>query len=467
MPSDQEETSVVVIGAGLSGLQAARSLQDRGIATVVLEARSRIGGKTWSIPAGPSGLGVADLGAEWLNDTTQPHVYQLAQALGLDLAEVQVEGDAVLQLSNGDEEDHAVVIRHPYGEQAPLPNDEDEVVRRTKEQFQEEYSKVDLNRCHECQHDDITLESFVRSRGGGSATLATVAVWTRVMLGCEPSELSAASFFVYCRSQGGLMKMRSGQVQGKYLTVRTGAQSIAEGLAASLSTGSIKLSTAAKSIEQDSHGAVVRSTAGHVVRARKVIVAFSTPLCRKINFSPPLPADKRLLVDSTALGYYTKVMTSYSSPWWRENGLCGATQSHLGPAAATRDTSDDAHSGFRLTCFIAGQPGRKWAQLPAYERRAAILRQLAHLFTSSKAYHPVEYIEQQWSSEEWSLGCPCPYTPPGILGKVGSSLAEPHEHVHFVGTETAVEWKGYMEGALTAGIRGAAEVATLVAGAEP
>ena len=88
--------------------------------------------------------------------------------------------------------------------------------------FEEEYSKIDLMTCYDCQHDEITLDDFVRNRGGSPATLATVAVWTRVMLGCEPSDISAAYFFVYCKSQGGLMKMRSGRVQGRYLTIKTG-----------------------------------------------------------------------------------------------------------------------------------------------------------------------------------------------------------------------------------------------------
>src|ERR1700722_1447493 len=175
----------------------------------------------------------------------------------------------------------------------------------------------------------------------------------------------------------------------------------------------------------------------------------------KISFDPPLPAGKALLAGSTRLGYYTKVMAVYSKPWWRDNGFCGASPSFLGPAAATRDTSEDSRSMFRLTSFIAGQPGEEWSRLPPAERRAAVLAQLSHLFGSNDAHLPTEYVEQQWSSEEWSLGCPCPYTPPGVLTKVGEYLTEPHGHVHFVGTETAVEWKGYMEGALTSGIRGA------------
>ncbi len=91
-----------------------------------------------------------------------------------------------------------------------------------KELFEEEYSKIDLETFDNLPYDEVTLDQFVRSRGGGPATLATVAVWTRVMLGCEPSEVSAAYFFVYCKSQGGLMKMRSTKVQGKYVTIKTG-----------------------------------------------------------------------------------------------------------------------------------------------------------------------------------------------------------------------------------------------------
>lgn len=114
------EIDVVIIGAGLSGLQAARSLQDAGLKTLVLEARSRVGGMTWTV-AGKDGTGISDLGAEWLNDTTQPHVYQLALKLGLEVSEVKVSGDAIFQgLDKG-------TVRHAYGEQAPVSHTHVEV----------------------------------------------------------------------------------------------------------------------------------------------------------------------------------------------------------------------------------------------------------------------------------------------------------------------------------------------------
>lgn len=456
MLSSQESVlDVIVVGAGLSGLQAACSLTEAGLSTVVLEARSRVGGKTLSVP-NENAAGIADLGAEWLNDTTQPLVYQLAEKLGLEFNQVKVQGQSILQgLDRG-------LIRHEYGEQAPLPGGEEEAVGRIKQLFEDESRKIDLETFSSCPHDDVTLEEFVRSRGGGEATLATVAVWARVMLGCEPNDLSAAYFLAYCKSQGGLMKMRSGNMQGKYVTIKTGAQSISDGLTALLPPGAVKLDTAVKSIVQSDGGVEVHSVAGRVFRARKVILAFSTPLYKNIEFSPPLPAEKALFVGSTKLGYYTKVLATYSNPWWRETGLSGASQSFIGPGAATRDTSEDSQSTYRLTSFIAGAPGEAWSRLTPLERRTVALGQLAEMFGSKKALNPTQYIEKQWSHEEWSLGCPCPYTAPGVLTKVGEYLRQPFTHIHCVGTETAVEWIGYMEGALASGNRGAGEVIKLL-----
>lgn len=59
------------------------------------------------------------------------------------------------------------------------------------------------------QLDKMTLENWVKSEGGGETALASVRVWTRAMLGLEPSEVSALFFLNYCKSGGGLLQMRS------------------------------------------------------------------------------------------------------------------------------------------------------------------------------------------------------------------------------------------------------------------
>lgn len=88
---------VVVIGAGLSGLQAAYTAKQAGLSTVVVEARDRVGGKVWSVPLA-SGRGCVDLGAAWINDSLQPRIWAYVQQFGLKVVEQRLEGQAVIQV---------------------------------------------------------------------------------------------------------------------------------------------------------------------------------------------------------------------------------------------------------------------------------------------------------------------------------------------------------------------------------
>lgn len=107
-PSVQQSVDVVIIGAGLAGLSAAHEVRRAGLQCVVLEARDRVGGKTWSQPA--EGGGVFDLGAAWINDTNQSRMYELAKRYGAELIEQNTTGNCVLQDFDGK------CSPFPYGE---------------------------------------------------------------------------------------------------------------------------------------------------------------------------------------------------------------------------------------------------------------------------------------------------------------------------------------------------------------
>lgn len=99
---------LAVVGAGLSGLQAAYSAQQAGLLVVVVEARDRVGGKTWSVPLA-SGRGVADLGAAWINDITQKRMANYVREFNLELVKQRLEGLAVMQKAKDQR------IEYPFG----------------------------------------------------------------------------------------------------------------------------------------------------------------------------------------------------------------------------------------------------------------------------------------------------------------------------------------------------------------
>lgn len=102
---------VVVIGAGLSGLEAARNVQAAGLSVLVLEARDRVGGKTWS--QNTDGRSKVDVGAAWINDSNQSKMWAMAQKYGLETVQQNTVGDCILY-----EEETA--HRFPNGETPPV-----------------------------------------------------------------------------------------------------------------------------------------------------------------------------------------------------------------------------------------------------------------------------------------------------------------------------------------------------------
>lgn len=135
-------------------------------------------------------------------------------------------------------------------------------------------------------------------------------------------------------------------------------------------------------------------------------------------------------------------------------------QSWIGPVSVTRDVSYDEHDFFALTCFVAGNAGREWIKLPEKERRDSVVAQIKRIFGPHVPYvpDPTEVVYHAWAEDQWSQGCPCPAMPPGVLTENGHVLRTPHGKIHFIGTETAYEWKGYLDGAVRSGERGAKEV---------
>lgn len=309
--------------------------------------------------------------------------------------------------------------------------------------------------------DSLTFEAYLKSRGASTIALTTAAVWTRAMLGQDPGDISALFFLNYCKSGGGLLAMRSDRKGGgQHLRVRQGTQLFAKGLANDLPETTVLLSTPVQAVAQTGRQRVLVQ-AGATYSARKLITTVPTPVLKDIDFNPPLPQEKQAWSTSTGYGYYCKAMMQFSSPFWVEKGLCGLAQSFVGPASVVRDTSSPQDKKHILTCFMAGDQGKSWSLLPQQEREQALLAQLQKLYSVQNLQQLfIKLHSYEWAGDKYSgWGCPSVSLTPGVLDSVGAdAIRQPWKDIHFAGTETAGEWKGYMEGAVRSGERAALEV---------
>ncbi|WP_411077603.1 flavin monoamine oxidase family protein [Streptomyces sp. cmx-10-25] len=445
-----ERCDVAVIGAGLAGLTAAVDLVDRGHRVVVLEARDRVGGRT-------AGQTLADghtieMGGQWLGPT-QDAVLALCDTYGLKTYPQYGAGDHVFSW-NGE------VRRYGRGETRLAPESAAEFFR-TKTELEEMAATLDLDApwaaSNAAEWDAITLHSHLRQATQDEGALA---LWQFVVPGifaAEPSEMSLLHFLFYTASGGTLDMLLGLEGCAQDRRVTGGAHLIAEALAESLGDA-VRLSSPVHAIEQVADGAVVRHDGG-VVSARRVVVALPPTLAGRLRYAPAMPALRDQLTQQVPMGSVIKVNVLYDRPFWREAGLSGLVSAPDRALSAVADNTPEGSEHGVLVGFFEGVHARRFGVLSPSERRAAAVGCLVDYF-GPEAGEPLEYLELDWSAEEFSRGCYGGRLGAGVWTAYGPQLREPVGVVHWAGTESAAVWNGYMDGAVRSGHRVADEIHT-------
>ena len=441
-----EQTDVVVIGAGVTGLTAAYRLVEAGRRVVVLEARDRVGGRLWTDVR--DGV-LLELGGQWVSPD-QTALLGMIEELGLGLFSRYRDGEMVYVGAAGER-------RTFTGDEFPVtPQTSDEVARLT-DLLDEMSRAMDPDRPWTLTDaealDTQPLSAWLAEQSDDAEACELVGLFVgAAMLGKPTSTFSVLQALYMASSAGGFAHLADadfildrrvvGGLQG--VPIRLAERAVGLGT-------DLRLDCPAEQITWTVDGAVV-STGRSAIRCARVLVAVPPPLVRRVDFSPPLPPVHQQWRQHQSFGQVIKVHASYPTPFWRTAGLSGTAFSpYLTVHEAYDNTNHEAEYG-TLVGFVSDRRADELLALDPAARRKQVLESLAAYF-GDEARTPVSYVESDWFGDGWTGGAYASSFDLGGMVRYGPLVAEPVGPMLFASSDVAGHGFQHVDGAVRMGQR--------------
>lgn len=440
-----------VVGAGFAGLTAALRLKQAGRSVALLEARDRIGGRTFTVTRDDGSW--IDRGGAWIGPG-QDRIYAMMDEFGVPEYKQHNDGDAMMIVDGK---------KHRYGGTIPWSMSPWAVTNlgiglmSIEKMCKTIPREAPWEAKRAAEWDRISLGEWIENNTMSKAAremldMAMAGVYTSA--GSETSLLWALT---QMGSGGGPTFVISGKGGAQDARPVGGMGAVYRSIAAELGDA-LHLSRPVRQITQDGDGVTVAAD-GLTVRGQRAIVAIPLAIAGSIVYEPMLPVDRALLHQRMPGGAVIKISIIYDEPFWRADGLCGQSAAPGSPATLTIDACTNAADPGIMCVITEGPAARRLTRMDEADRKAAVIGELVDRF-GAKANAPLEFHEQNWTTERYSGGGMISHAPTGVLTEFGYTLREPCGRVHWAGTESSAVMCGWIDGAIRSGERAAAEVMT-------